>query len=184
MAGLKALLWIGIGLALAFHVIYLIIKFFKMEAELQKVKGLLELDAARKVLESAKVTVVKAQERVEKHYNNWKRLNEHRDKPTKWNYQDWPTGDESVKELAKSVLRLMANDHCTMRKKAIQKAINEYSGKRQDELLTQIEALLELYAKDRLKYDIEEESLTLEEAELQARLQEIAKRKEEKAKKS
>ena len=177
------ILLIGLIFAVFLEVFIFLIKNYKMESELLKVKGLLELDAAKEVLVKAGETVESAQKRIDTHYKNWKRLNENKEKPGKWNFEGVPTSDEAVKELAKEVLGLIATEKCSKRRKEILKSINEYSTKKQEEILTQIEALLELYSKDKMKFDVEEESLNVEEAELQERLQEIAKRREEKTKK-
>lgn len=177
------ILLIGLVFAVAVNVLGFLIKNYKMESELLKVKGLLELDAAKEVLVKAGETVESAQKRIDTHYKNWKRLNENKEKPGKWNFEGVPTSDEAVKELAEQVLGLIATEKCSKRRKDILKAIGKYSGKKQEEILTQIEALLELYSKDKMKFDVEEESLNVEEKELQERLHEIAKRREEKTKK-
>lgn len=166
----------GLVIAVVIHVLYFLIKNYQMEQELERVKSLLRSAVAEKELTIQGFTVQDALDRLEKHYNYWKNLDKNKDEADKttWRYSNWSDAEEAVKELAKSIASLLKKDKITSRKDNIRKCINQFSGKKQEELLTQIEALLELFTKDKMKFNVEEESLNVEEAELEARLKEIA----------
>ena len=203
MAVFEWILWISIIVALAFHVLYLLIVYLNMESKRQAILGMIELPECSKILAENGYTTVEAVKRVTKHFENWQRLSkdgkreitikstgEKKTVESKWLFDD----SFSPEKLAQKVIELLNLDKLTKRRKSLYARIARLPENRQEKVLLQLESYLDMAEDDESiddTLDLEETKLNREQQlieqrakEIEARLEEKAKAKEEAKKKS
>lgn len=148
---------LGIGLIIA--LLMDVIVYFKLRRDMENQKKLLEDPKAAEIIQGNKFTVKQAQERLEKHYKAYKRLN----KGT-WKFENVTDPER----LANMVLDFLKNDDFRDRKDKILKKLEDLPEKRREIVLKQVEALMEIALND----DQFEKNLDLERVRLE---QEIRK---------
>lgn len=180
MATVKIILWIGIIVALAFHGIYLLIKFHTMVAELEKIKTILETDEGKERLTAYKLSQKDVLDRLKDHYKRFERLNQNKKKPSTWKFADITDPDRLLNEVA----LLMQADKLTERKKAVIKRLKEIPEKKMLWALSQIEAIVDLAADSANSpndledtVDVEYQKLEQDQRRLEARIAEYKARK-------
>lgn len=203
MTVLQWVLWISIGIAIVFHVLYLLIVYLNMENKKLAVLGMIELPECSKILAENGYTTVDAAKRVTKHFENWKRLSkdgkreitvkstgEKKTVESKWLFD----GSFSPEKLAQMVIELLNLDKLTQRRKSLYTRIAQLPEYRQEKVLLQLESYLDMAEDDESiddTLDLEETKLNREQQlieqrakEIEARLAAKAKAREEAKKKS
>lgn len=180
MATVEIILWTGIGVALAFHGIYLLIKFHTMVAEVEKIKTILETAEGKERLTAYKLSEKDVLDRLEDHYKRFDRLNRNKKNPSTWKFANITDPDRLLNEVA----LLMQADKITSRKKAVISRLKEIPEKKMLWALSQIEAIVDLAADSANSpndledmVDVEYQKLEQDQRRIEARLAEYKARK-------
>ena len=180
MATVKIILWIGIGVALAFHGIYLLIKYNNMIAELEKIKTILETAEGKERLVDYKLSEKQVLDRLEDHYKRFDRLNRNKKNPSTWKFTDITDPERLLNEVA----LLIQADELTERKRSVMSRLKEIPEKKMLWALNQIEAIVDLAADSANSpndledtVDVEFQKLEQDQKRLDARIADYKARK-------
>lgn len=143
-----------LSIGLIFALLMEVIVYFKLRRDMENQKKLLEDPKAAEIIQGNNFTVKQAQERLEKHYQAYKRLN----KGT-WKFENVTDPER----LANEVLEFLKIDDFRDRKKKIMDKLEDLPEKRREIVLKQVEALMEIALND----DQFEKSLDLERVRLE-----------------
>lgn len=194
MAVFEWILWISIIVALAFHVLYLLIVNLNMESKRQAILGMILSPECSNILQANGYTQKQAVDRVNAHYERWSRLSkdgkkeitvkstgEKKTVESKWLFD----GSFSPEKLAKMIIELLNLDGLTIRRKELNKRISQLPEHRQEKVLLQLESYLDMAEEDEAiddTLDLEETKLNKEQELLEQRAKEIQERLAAKAK--
>lgn len=180
MATVEIILWVGIGVALAFHGIYLLIKYNNMIAELEKIKTILETAEGKERLLDYKLSEKQVLDRLEDHYKRFDRLNRNKKNPSTWKFADITNPDRLLNEVA----LLIQADELTERKRSVMSRLKEIPEKKMLWALNQIEAIVDLAADSANSpndledtVDVEFQKLEQDQKRLDARIADYKARK-------
>lgn len=194
MSVVKIILWAGLIIAVIFDVLVILIKLYRME----KIIALLEDQKSVEILSANEITVEDAVERVKQHRKTFQRLNYTEDgqpkktdkkgKPieSKWDFE----GITDPERIANKVVALIISDRRTERKRSLFRKLDFIPDKKEDEVLTQMEALIEIaldtegtleeavdVEQIKLERDIDKYASMLRESQERLRKKEEAKQK-------
>lgn len=180
MATVEIILWTGIGVALAFHGIYLLIKYNNMIAELEKIKTILETAEGKERLVDYKLSEKQVLDRLEDHYKRFDRLNRNKKNPSTWKFTDITDPERLLNEVA----LLIQADELTERKRSVMSRLKEIPEKKMLWALNQIEAIVDLAADSANSpndledtVDVEFQKLEQDQKRLDARIADYKARK-------